>query len=114
LCFGGTSVVRKFEEIEAWQKARELVREVYAVTAQGRFAKDFALRDQIRRVAISVMANIAEGHGRGGNREFIQFLSIARGSAFEVISHLYVALDQVYIDQQSFGVFPRLRRKCAR
>jgi four helix bundle protein len=49
------------------------------------------------------MSNIAEGHGRGGKREFIQFLSIARGSAFEVISHLYVALDQVYIDQQSFG-----------
>lgn len=96
------STFRKFEEIEAWKKARELAREVYSVSGQGPFAKDFALRDQIRRAAVSVMSNIAEGYGRGGTKEFTQFLSVAKASAVEVVSHLYVALDQRYIDQQTF------------
>jgi S23 ribosomal protein. len=85
--------IQKFEDIDAWQKARALTREVYAVTADGAFAKDFGLRDQIRRAAVSVMSNIAEGFDRGGVREFIQFLFIAKGSAAEVQAQLYVALD---------------------
>jgi len=93
---------KSFQEIEAWQKARVLVREIYIVSSQGRFAKDFALRDQIRRAAVSVMSNIAEGYGRGGTKEFTQFLSVAKASAVEVVSHLYVALDQRYIDQETF------------
>ena len=74
--------IQKFEDIGAWQKARALTREVYAVTADGAFAKDFGLRDQIRRAAVSVMSNIAEGFDRGGNRELIQFLFIAKGSTW--------------------------------
>jgi four helix bundle protein len=93
---------RRLEEIEVWQKARELVREVYSVSRQGQFARDFALRDQIRRAAVSIMSNIAEGYGRGGTKEFIQFLSVAKGSVSEVMSQLYVALDQGYLDSEGF------------
>lgn len=94
--------IQKFEDIDAWQKARVLTREVYAVTADGAFAKDFGLRDQIRRAAVSVMSNIAEGFDRGGVREFIQFLFIAKGSAAEVQAQLYVALDIGYLKQEQF------------
>ena len=88
---------KKFEEIESWQKARELTRRVYEVSNKSKFSKDFGLKDQIRRAAVSVMSNIAEGNDRSGTGEFIQFLAIAKGSACEVISHVYVALDQGYI-----------------
>ena len=94
--------IEKFEEIEAWQKARELTRDIYRITNQGSFARDFGLRDQIRRAAVSTMSNIAEGFGRGGNREFIQFLSTAKGSASEVQAQLYVALDAEYITTEQF------------
>jgi four helix bundle protein len=92
----------RFEEIESWQKARVLSREVYRVTADGAFARDFGLRDQLRRSVVSVMANIAEGFGRGGNKEFISFLSMARGSAVEAKSHLYVAFDIGYLKDAEF------------
>ena len=92
----------RFEDIEAWQLGRELARAVYRVSRRGEFARDFALRDQIRRAAISVTSNIAEGFERGGNREFIQALSIAKGSAGEVRSQLYTALDEEYISQPEF------------
>jgi len=94
--------IERFEDIKAWQKARELVNEIYSVTNDGRFAKDFGLREQIRRAAVSIMLNIAEGFARKTNREFSQFLVIAHGSAAEVQSALYVALDQNYINQQQF------------
>jgi four helix bundle protein len=96
------STFTKFQEIEAWQKARELVRGIYAVTGEGRFSKDFALRDQIRRAAVSIMSNIAEGFGRGGTKEFIQFLSVAKGSVSEVESQQCVALDLEYIGRADF------------
>ena len=67
--------IQRFEDIKAWQKARELAQSVYRVTSIGRFARDFSLRDQIRRAAVSVMSNIAEGFEREGNKEFLQFLS---------------------------------------
>ena len=73
--------IEKFEDIEAWKKARELAREIYAISNEGLFARDFGLRDQIRRAAVSVMSNIAEGFERGGDVEFRRFLSIAKGSA---------------------------------
>ncbi|QJW92738.1 four helix bundle protein [Frigoriglobus tundricola] len=92
----------RFEEIEAWKKARELNREVYQMTRGELFARDFALRVQIRRASISIMSNIAEGYERDGNVEFRQFLSIAKGSAGEVRSQLYAALDAEYIDQSTF------------
>ncbi len=96
------SSFQSFEEIESWQKARELTRKVYAVSNQGAFTKDFGLRDQIRRASVSIMSNIAEGFERDGNREFLQFLAVAKGSSGEVRAQLYVALDQNYIDKNTF------------
>lgn len=93
---------RSFTDIDAWQKARELTGLVYGATRAGAFSKDFALRDQVRRASVSIMANIAEGFGRSGSGEFIQFLAVAKGSACEVVSHLYLALDQGYVSQQEF------------
>ena len=94
--------IEKFEDIHAWQKARELTREIYQISNQGAFAKDFGLRDQIRRASVSIMSNIAEGFGRGGNKEFIQFLSMAGGSTSEVQAQLYVAMDAGYISKEQF------------
>ncbi len=93
---------RRFEDIKAWQKAREVIVEIYGVTSDGAFAKDFCLRDQIRRSAVSVMANIAEGFGRKTNRDFANFLVIAHASAAETQSHLYIALDLGYISREAF------------
>ena len=93
---------RRFDEIEAWQKARELTKVVYGISNHGAFAKDFGLRDQIRRASVSIMANIAEGFERDGMGEFIQFLAIAKGSAAEVLSHAYVAFDQDFISKEDF------------
>jgi len=93
---------RSIEDIEAWQRARALTREIYRTPKVGDFAKDFGLRDQIQRAGVSIMSNIAEGFERGGSREFAQFLSIAKGSTGEVRSQLYVALDQEYVTQAEF------------
>lgn len=82
------STFQRFEEIEAWQKARELTKAIYALSNDSQFARDFGLRDQIRRASVSIMSNIAEGFGRGGNKEFIQFLSTAKGSTSEVQAQL--------------------------
>jgi len=94
--------IKRFEDIEGWKKARELVSAIYAVSSKGSFAKDFELRDQIRRAAVSVMSNIAEGFERGGDKEFSQFLSLAKASCGEVRSQLYVALDQKYVNVEQF------------
>jgi four helix bundle protein len=95
--------IERFEDIIAWQRARVLTREIYASTRIGQFAKDYGLKDQIQRASVSTMSNIAEGFERGGDREFIQFLSNSKGSCGEVKSQLYVALDQSYICAASFG-----------
>ncbi len=94
---------KTFEEIDAWKKARELTKPIYAVSGAGTFAKDFSLRDQIRRASVSIISNIAEGYDRSGTGEFVQFLAIAKGSTAEVKSQLYVALDQNYLDQRIFA-----------
>lgn len=96
------ATIRHFEEIEAWRKSRELTRAIYRITKTGRFAKDYELRGQIRKAAISVMSNIAEGFDREGTVEFLQFLSIAKGSVGEVESQLFIALDEEYIGEQEF------------
>ncbi|MEZ0610271.1 four helix bundle protein [Fibrella sp. WM1] len=96
------ATIQRFEELKSWQKARELANNVYALSKQGEFARDYDLRSQIRRASGSVMDNIAEGFERGGRKELIQFLSIAKGSSGEVRSQLYRALDQAYIDQPTF------------
>jgi four helix bundle protein len=94
--------IERFEDIEAWKKGRELRKAIYNVSKSGKFAADFGLRDQIRRASVSITSNIAEGFERGGNREFIQFLSHSKGSCGEVRDQLYVALDEQYISQQQF------------
>jgi four helix bundle protein len=96
------ATIQRFEDIEAWQKARELSREIYACSNCGGFAKDYGLKDQIRRAAISIMSNIAEGFERDGKAEFLHFLSIAKGSVGEVEAQLFIALDQGYIERPEF------------
>jgi four helix bundle protein len=91
--------IKNFEDLEIWKEARHLTREIYTLSKAPQFSKDYGLRDQMQRAAVSIMANIAEGFERGGNQEFVQFLYIAKGSCGEIRSQLYVALDQQYIDQ---------------
>src|SRR5438067_10706609 len=97
------AMVQRFEDLVAWQKARELTREIYAVTRTGNFARDFGLRDQIQRASVSVMSNLAEGFERGKRTEFHQFSCIAKGSCGEVRSDLYVALDVGHIEEAVFN-----------
>ena len=94
--------IERFEDVATWQKARELTRTIYKHSKAGEFAKDFGMRDQIRGASVSIMSNIVEGFERGGNKEFRQFLSTAKGSCGEVRSQLYVALDQNYIVTADF------------
>jgi four helix bundle protein len=93
--------VERFEDLVAWQKARVLTKGVYLATMNERFQRDFALTGQIRKAAISVPSNIAEGFERGGRREFHQFLSIAKGSCAELRTQLYIAADIGYIDTET-------------
>jgi four helix bundle protein len=94
--------IQKFEDLIAWQKARELTKAIYQLTSDGPFSKDFGLRDQIRRAMVSVMSNISEGFERGSLNEFHQFLVIAKASCAEVRSQLYIALDAGYINEPAF------------
>jgi four helix bundle protein len=96
------ATIRRFEEIQAWQKARELLREIYRISVAGKFQRDYCLRDQICRAAVSSMSNIAEGFARRTSRDFAHFLDVARGSAVEVQSLLYVAFDVGYISADQF------------
>jgi four helix bundle protein len=102
------ATLKRFQDIEAWKKARELTRAVYKCSGAGKCARDFVLRDQIRRASVSITSNIAEGFGRGGSTELINFLSIAKGSATEVESQLYIALDQGYISKNEFEGLQKL------
>ena len=95
--------VERFEDLIAWQKARDLTKSVYDFTLSGGFRKDLSLRDQLRRSAVSIMSNVAEGFERGGRSEFHQFLSVAKSSCAELRSHLYVALDARYLEKQGFA-----------
>ena len=106
--------IERFEDIAAWQKARVLTQEIYRVTKSGEFARDFGLQNQIRRAAASVMSNIAEGFGRGGDKEFGQFLAVAKGSVGEVQAQLYVALDVGYIDKKAFSQLYALAEETGR
>ena len=95
--------IERFEDFIAWQKARKLTAEVYKVTNAGWFAKDFGLKDQVRRAAVSSMSNLAEGFERGRPAEFHQFLSVAKASCAELRSQLYVALDVGYMNSDTFA-----------
>ena len=93
---------QRFEDIHVWKMARQLIVDIYAATHMPGFAKDFSLQDQIRRAAISVASNIAEGSERSSGKDFVKFLYIAKGSAAEVRSQLHTALDLRYITQEHF------------
>ena len=93
--------VRTFEDLLVWQMGIELVKRVYLLTASGMFSRDFGLRDQLRRAAVSIPTNIAEGFERASRKEYLNFLNIAKGSAGEVRSLLYVALEVGYLQKES-------------
>ena len=95
--------IEKFEELIAWQKARQLTSEIYKITSKDKFSRDFGLKDQIRRAAFSIMSNIAEGFERGRPSEFHQFLSVAKASCAELRSQLYIALDAGYLQEDEFS-----------
>ena len=96
------SKIERFEDLIAWQKARELTQAIYQVSRQGALAKDLGLARQIQRAAVSIMSNIAEGFERRGRREFHQSLSTAKASCAEVRSQLYVAFDVGYLGESDF------------
>jgi four helix bundle protein len=106
--------INRFEDLHSWQKARQLANAIYDLTEQPRFAKDFKLRDQIQGAAGSVMHNIAEGFDSGSNPEFIRFLKLARRSASEVQSELYLALDRKYITQDQLNTAYNLATEAKR
>lgn len=105
------AMIQRFEDIQAWQEARKLVKMVYSLTNKESFSKDFGMRDQIRRASVSVMANIAEGFDCESKVEFARFLGIARRSAVEVQSVLYAALDVRYINNDEFSPHYEQARK---
>ena len=109
-----TNGVRRFEDLSAWQRARELTRRVYLVTRGDAFHRDFGLSSQVQRASVSIMANIAEGFDRKRSAEFHQHLSIAKASCAEVRSHLYVALDVGYITKEDFDVLRSLAEEVNR
>ena len=95
--------IKTIEDLRVWQQARVINKEIYKFTRRPDFEKDFRFVQQIRAAAGSIMDNIAEGFGRGGNKEFLQFLSIARGSCQELLSQLYRAYDVQYISEEEFN-----------
>ena len=104
----------RFEDIQAWQKAILVTKKIYKLTNSSAFSKDFGLRDQIRRSAVSIMANVAEGQGRRSTKEFANFLNIAHGSVAETQSHLYIALDLEYLEKEEFKEIYSLLDEVAR
>jgi len=108
------SGIGRFEEIQAWQTARELTNSIYACTKQPGFERDFGLRDQIRRAVVSVMSNIAEGFESRTDVQFVHYLGVARASAGEVRLQLYIARDQGYLQEEHFLEAYGLAEKCAR
>ena len=108
-----TGIVR-FEEIDGWKTARQLTRRIYELTTQGAFAKDYGLKDQIRRAAVSIMSNIAEGFESRTDSQFLNYLGHAKASAGETRSQLYVALDLNYLTEADFAEAFDLADKAAR
>lgn len=101
-------------DIEAWKKARFLVKKVYEVCNIEVYKKDYYLTDQTRRAAVSIMSNIAEGFARRTNKEFINFLGMSHGSAAELQSHFYIALDQQYLSKKDFQMFYTLTKEVSK
>lgn len=108
------TTITRFEEIEAWQTAREITKQIYSVTEEGKFARDFGLKDQLRRAAVSVMSNVAEGFESKTQPLFIRYLGIAKASAGEVRSQLYVSRDVNYLTEEQFSQLFQLAEKASR
>ncbi|HMQ56268.1 MAG TPA: four helix bundle protein [Anaerolineae bacterium] len=106
--------IERFEDIQAWQKARKLNQRIYEVTNSISFRHDFALKDQIRRAAISIMLNIAEGFAPRTNQELARLLFMAHGSVTEVQSALYIAKDQAYLSEQDFDTLYQVADELSR
>ena len=106
--------IERFEDMECWKKARELTRLVYAISSDNKFSRDFGLRDQLRRASVSILSNIAEGFERDGDKEFAQFLALAKGSCGEIRAQLYVALDQRYVTEEEFKTLTRQATEISR
>lgn len=94
--------ITRFEEIDVWQQSRKFVKEIYRITNNSKFSRDYSLRDQLRRSSISIMSNISEGFERKGKKEFLHFLYLSKGSAGEIRAQLYAAYDLCYIDKSEF------------
>lgn len=97
------SKIEKVEDLFSWQKSKDLTIEIYKITKNSSFSKDFGLCNQIQRAAVSIPSNIAEGFGRGGNKEFLQFLSIAKGSLYELKTQLIIAFEIGYINDIEYN-----------
>lgn len=108
------ATIKRFEEIEAWQTARELTRQIYTLTGSGQFARDFGLSDQMRRAAVSALSNIAEGFESRTTSLFREYLGRAKAAAGELRAQAYVALDAGYLDQTEFDMLYELCDKCSR
>lgn len=106
--------ITRFEEIEAWQTARELTKMIYSITDEGKLSRDFGLKDQLRRASVSVMSNIAEGYESSSQALFIRYLGIAKASAGEVRSQLYVARDVNFLTDQQFSQLFQIAEKASR
>jgi len=106
--------IERFEDLPVWQTARALARRIYEMTGEPAWARDWGLRDQIRRSAVSVMSNIAEGFESDSTVQFLRFLGYAKGSAGETRAQLYVALDAGYVDRECFGSALELVQSCSR
>ena len=108
------TTAKRFEDLEVWQKAKELTNLIYSLSSSGSFARDFGLRDQMRRAAVSIMSNIAEGFESQTQALFIQFLSRAKGSSGELRAQLYIALEQHYFTTAEFQVAFSLAELCSK
>lgn len=105
------SSIQHFENLEAWQAGRLLTQQIYKFSRREKFSRDYAMKDQIRRASLSITCNIAEGFERNSNKEFIYFLSVAKGSAGEVRSLLYAAFDEKYINREEFEELKRITKQ---
>lgn len=108
------TTAKRFEELEVWQRAKDLTNLIYKHSADGSFSRDFGLQDQMRRAAVSIMANIAEGFESQTQAMFIKYLGYAKGSAGELRAQLYIAKDQGYITKENFSELFSLAEVCSK
>jgi len=108
------TTAKRFEELEVWQRAKDLTNLIYKYSADGAFARDFGLRDQIRRASVSIMSNIAEGFESQTQALFIKYLGSAKGSAGELRAQLYIAQDQKYLSEEQFSEMFSLAEICSK